>query len=623
MLCDGSIVVTESILARMKSVRQGRMPRYQAIFQAVMDVYRPVIFSGMIVIIVFLPLMTLEGIEGKMFAPMAFTISAGMLGSIVAALFFIPGLAMLFIRVEAGEETSIIKWLQRKYRPLLKKALRRSRLVIIAAVTLFFAAITSLAFIGTEFMPVLEEGSIFIGVTMAPSISLNKATELVMKLEKQVIEFTEVEEVISRVGRPEAGSHPHPVNYGEIQIKLKPASYWQNFSSKNQLIEAINSKLEQTPGINLNFTQPIQNAFDELVSGVKSQLAIKVYGEDLQLLQKLAEQINLAIENTPGLTDLAIEQSFGQPQVQVVADRESCARHGISVDQVLEMVELAVGGETIGNIFINNRRFAINLRYQEQFRDIPETIESLMLTTVNHSLIPLGQVARIKKITGPMQINRENNHRRWIVQGNIRGRDLGSVVAEIKETIATKVKLPAGYTVEFGGQFANQQRAMLRLSLIVPLAVAGVFMMLWLSFSSIRYAMIIFTMVPLSIIGGIFGLIVMQQYLSVPASIGCIALFGMAMLDGMVMVSCFNELQKQGMRLQKTIMLGSINRLAPVLITTLTTLLGLLPLLLASGAGSEIQRPLASVVVFGLLSSTMLTLFVIPAVYYYARFVMA
>lgn len=615
MLCDGSIVVIESILAHLKTARKTGKPVIEAILSAVSEVANPVIFSGIIVIIVFLPLMTLQGIEGKMFTPMAFSISAAMLGSVIAALFFMPGLAALFMKNESGEETVVVKHLQNRYRRLLTAAVQKSRSIVAAAGILFLIAVFMLFSAGTEFIPALEEGSIFISVVMAPSIALEKATELILNLEKQIVKFAEVEEVISRIGRPEAGSHPHPVNYGEVQIKLKPLRDWKNHRTKNDLIEALNKNLSETPGIHLNFTQPIQNAFDELISGVKSQLAIKIYGEDLKILQQTAEDVHNKIHDIPGLVDTSVEQSFGQPQVQVTADREKCARYGIDLNHVLEMVEMAVGGENIGTVFFNNRRFAINLRYQENHRNDPQILENLLIPRGDGSLVPVHQVASIQKVTGPMQINRENNHRRWIVQGNIRGRDMGNVVKDIKERVSEQVKLATGYTIEYGGQFANQQRAMLRLSLIVPAAISGVLIMLWLSFSSLRHALIIFTMVPFSIIGGVFGLYLTGQYLSVPASIGFIALFGMAMLDGMVMVTRFNELRRQGKTISESITEGSESRLGPVLVTTLTTLLGLLPLLMATGAGSEVQRPLAGVVVFGLFSSTILTLFLIPAVY--------
>lgn len=615
MLCDGSIVVMESILARMNRRSDNNESSTAIISGAVCEVGKPVLFSGIIVIIVFLPLLTLQGVEGKMFSPMAFSISAAMAGSIAMALLFVPSLSLLLIRREDSRETGLVKWLQGLYQPRLKTALAHSKLISVLAIIALAIACWTLTKTGTEFIPVLEEGSILIGVTMAPSISLEKAVEVVMGLEKKIVKYPEVSEVIARVGRPEAGSHPHPVNYSEIQIALHPPEKWRSGRNKADLIAELNTNLSKMPGINLNFTQPIQNAFDELVSGVKSQLAIKVFGDDLGILQKLGEEIGQVVKSVPGFVDVAVEQNFGQPQLQITANREQCARHGISVNEILEMVELAIGGEVVGNIHLDNRRFAVHIRYQESYRNNADAIRNLLLTSAGDQLIPLGQVAEVKQMLGPIQINRENSRRRWIVQGNVRGRDLGSTVADIQRIIAEKVKLPAGYIIEYGGQFENQQRAAWRLAIIVPTAIAGVFVMLWLSFACLRHALIIFTMVPMSIIGGVLGLLLTGQYLSVPASIGFIALFGMAMLDGMVMISCFNELRRKGKTVEQAVADGCRARLAPVLVTTLTTLLGLLPLLLSTGAGSEVQRPLAGVVVFGLLSSTILTIFVIPVVY--------
>lgn len=613
MLCDGSIVMMESIL--MKLDHRDTDKKFYIIKAAAKEVSRPILFSGMIVIAVFLPLLTLEGVEGKMFSPMAFSISAAMLGSIIVALIIVPALALFLLKHEKLEETKIVSHFKKYYRPLLEKALQAKKKVIMIACVLLGLAIITAANTGTEFVPVLEEGSIFIGLNMAPSISLGKATDLVMSMEREITKFPEVRETVSRVGRPEAGTHPHPVNYGEIQIELKPRNEWKSGRNKAKLITELNKVLSGFPGVQLNFTQPIQNAFDELISGVKTQLAIKVFGEDQKVIQEKAQLVKNTIDNIPGLVDLAVEQSFGQPQIQIIADRAQCSRYGISVSQILEMVELAIGGEVIGNMFLNTRRFGIHIRYQEEFRKNPDTIRNMLISTADNTLIPLGQIAEVKTVIGPIQINRENNQRRWVVQGNIRGRDLGSVISDIQKRIAEKITLPPGYHIEYGGQFENQQRAMHKLAVIVPVIILAVFVMLWLSFASIRHALIIFTMVPLSIVGGVFGIWIMGEYLSVPASIGFIALFGMAMLDGMVMVSCFNELRKKGKGLHETIVEGSLTRLAPVLVTTVTTLLGLLPLLLASGIGSEVQRPLAAVVVFGLFTSTFLTLFMIPVIY--------
>jgi heavy metal efflux system protein len=445
---------------------------------------------------------------------------------------------------------------------------------------------------------------------------LEKATETIMKVERRILkEYPEVEETVSRIGRPEAGSHPHPVNYAEVHLELHPISKWKRFRDKEELVNAISRDFSSWPGLQLNFTQPIQNAFDELLSGIKAQLAIKVYGEDLSILREKANEISTAIEKVNGLVDLSVEQSFGQPQVQIIPDRVSCSRFGISVNQIMEIVELAVGGEVIDNLYQNTRRYGIHIRFKEEYRVDPEAIRDILIHTEDQGLIPLSQVAEVKEVVGPIQVNREKNQRRWIVQGNVRGRDLGSVIADIRKNIETKVDLPPGYYVEYGGQFENQQRAMKKLSIIVPIVIAVVFLMLWMSFNSIRHAMIIIINVPLALIGGIIGLFIWGEYLSVPASVGFIALFGIAVQNGVVLVSYINELRLSGKGLQESILEGCSLRLRPVLMTATTTILGLTPLLLSRGIGSEVQRPLAVVVIFGLASSTFLTLFIIPAVY--------
>jgi len=453
----------------------------------------------------------------------------------------------------------LVRKLKAVYRPLLARAVRFKFAVMGVAGAALVVSLALAPLLGTEFIPTLEEGSIMIGVTMAPSISLEEGTKLVMEMEREIVQLAPVDETVSRIGRPEAGSHPHPVNYAEVHIELKRLSEWESFDSKDELIEAIEAKLKPFPGVQLNFTQPIQNAFDELLSGIKAQLAIKIYGEDLDILREKAEEVRGAVKDVPGLVDLSKEQSFGQPQVQIVADREACARFGVTVSEIMEMVELAVGGEVIDSIYLNTRRFGIHMRFQEAYRSDPEAVRNILVPTSGGGVIPLSQVAEVRQVTGPIQINREKNQRRWIVQGNVRGRDLGGVVADIQERIGETVALPPGYTIEYGGQFENQQRAMKRLSLI--------------------------------------------------------ALFGIAVQNGVVLVTYFNDLRDRGKSVAEAVAEGAELRLRPVLMTALTTVLGLFPLLLARGIGADVQRPLATVVVFGLTTSTLLTLFVIPAVY--------
>jgi cobalt-zinc-cadmium resistance protein CzcA len=615
MLVDGSIVMVENIHRHLSSKEDSGQGKLGVILQAAHEVGRPITFAVLIIILVFLPLFTLQGVEGKMFSPMAFTISFALLGSILAALVVVPVLSMYLLKGHARKEFVVVRKLKQVYKPLLEFALRRKMLVVGAAVVALIASLAVVPFLGTEFMPTLEEGSILIGVTMTPSISLEKATDTVMKLEQEIMKFPEVKETVSRIGRPEAGSHPHPVNAAEIHIELNDPNSWQRFGNKEQLVESMNRELSAYPGISLNFTQPIQNAFDELISGIKAQLAIKLYGDDLAMLRSKAGEIEEVIADVTGLVDLSVEQSFGQPQVQVVADRDACARYGVNISELLEVVELAVGGEVIDQIYVSSRRFGILVRYQEQYREDPEVIGSLLVHTQDGGAIPLAQVAEIKKVIGPIQINRENNQRRWVLSANVRGRDMGGVVADIQERIKEHVKLPPGYRIEYGGQFENQQRAMARLAVIVPLTILLILFMLYMAFGKMRTAALIITNIPFALIGGIFGLLITGEYLSVPAIVGFIALFGVAVQNGVVLVSFIEYLRSEGLALSQAIVEGAAMRLRPVLMTALTTAMGLVPLLFSRGIGADVQRPLAVVVVCGLVSSTCLTLFVIPALY--------
>lgn len=617
MLGDGAIVVVENIYRHLTDAPNRHRSKIELIVAAAAEVARPILFSVAIIIVVFLPLFTLRGVEGKMFSPMAFTVTFALLGSVVAALVFAPVLSSLFLAAQPRDEFVLVRWLKGVYRPLLEGALRAKGWLVFCALGLFVIAAFLATRLGTEFIPVLEEGVLQLNVTMAPSISLEKATETIMEFERTINRDygDAVEHTMAKIGRPEAGSHPHPVNFANIQMTLRPESEWKNYRSKAQLVGALNERFSQYPGVQLNFTQPIQNLFDELLSGVRTQLAVKIYGDDLDILRAKAEEIRGAVQGIAGLVDLAVEQSYGQPQVQVIADREACARFGVNVSEILEVVELAVGGEVVDQVYLNTRRFGIHVRVQERYRDDPSAIRDLLVQSADGALVPLGQVAEVTETLGPIQVNREKNQRRWTIAANVRGRDIGSVVADMQERIDERVELPAGYWLEIGGQFENQQRAMKRLSLIVPTAFLLIFLMLYFSLGTFRQAALIFVNVPLALIGGVLGLLITGQYLSVPASVGFIALFGIAVQNGLVLVSYINQLREEGMGAEEAVIRGGLMRLRPVLMTAMTTVLGLVPLLLARGMGSEVQRPLAAVVVFGLLSSTVLTLFLAPAMY--------
>jgi cobalt-zinc-cadmium resistance protein CzcA len=609
MLVDGAIVVTENI-HRFLGLKHGtRADRLRLIREAAREVGRPIAFAILIVIIVFMPILSLEAVEGKMFKPLAYTVMLALGGSIVFALAAVPVLASFLLNEKPYRESPFYRSFKAGYRRLLLAALRQKRRVFLAAGLLSGVAVFSLQQTGTEFIPVLEEGSIMVSLTMAPSIALDEAGRTAERAVAEILEIDGVGRVVTRIGRPEAGSHPHPVNYAEIHVEPVRRR------DRSAISQAIRGRLAGIPGIQVNIGQPIQHQFDELLSGVRAQLAIKVYGEQLDEIRTAAESIRTALEEVRGLVDLSVEQSYGQPQVQVVLDHEALARYGVAGERVLGMVETAVGGQVVDTLYRQTRRYGIHVRYAPEFRSTPEALSELFIRSDDGALLQLGQLAEISMRQGPLQINREHNQRRWIVQGNIQDRALSAVLADIKKAVAEQIVLPPGIFIEYGGQFEQQRTAMKRLSVIVPVVIGLIFVLLWLAFHSMRFAAMIILNIPLALIGGVLGLWVTGQYLSVPASIGFIALFGIAMQDAMVLLTDFNDLRSEGHGLRDAVVDGSLIRFRPVIMTTLTTLFGLMPLLLSRGAGAEVQRPLAAVVVFGLATSTFLTLFVLPCIY--------
>ena len=609
MLVDGSIVVTENI-HRFLGLNHGtKADRLKLIHDAAKEVGRPIAFAILIVIIVFLPILSLEAVEGKMFKPLAYTVMLALGGSIAFALVVAPVLASFLLNEKPYKESKFFRSLKAGYRGLLESALKTKAAVFIAVGVFSVLAVLSLARIGTEFIPVLDEGAIMVDMNMAPSIALDEAEATVKRITEEIIKVEGVRETVSMIGRPEAGSHPHPVNFAMIHIEL------DDRNAKAAIVDELRVRLKDFPGVQINFSQPIQHLFDEMLSGSRAQLAIKVYGEELDEIRGTAESMRVALAGVEGLVDLSVEQSFGQPQVQVILNHEELARYGVPGDRVLEMVETSIGGHVVDTLYQNTRRYGIHVRYAEEFRDTPETLRQMFIRSDDGALLRLDQLAEIKMVDGPLQINRENNQRRWIVQGNIQDRALSAVLEDIQSTIAEQVDVPPGVFIEYGGQFEQQRNAMKRLSVIVPVVLISIFVLLWIAFHSVRHAAMIILNVPLALIGGVIGLWVTGQYLSVPASIGFVALFGIAMQDAMVLLTDFNDLRKEGQSVRDAVVNGSLIRFRPVIMTTLTTLLGLTPLLLSNGAGAEVQRPLAAVVVFGLTTSTFLTLFVLPSIY--------
>jgi cobalt-zinc-cadmium resistance protein CzcA len=623
MMVDGGVVMVENVYRHLSEEAQsapegGRAheSRLHVILRSAREVGRPIVFAIAIIIIVFLPLFTLEGVEGKMFRPMAFSISFAMFGSLIFSLTVIPVLCSFFLKGGSEEDTWIMRVVKRPYLPMLRWSLAHRKQTLAGALAALGLSLALVPFLGTEFVPVLEEGSILYRVTLAPSAGLDEAIRTGTQIERMVKAFPEVADVVSKIGRAEAGGDPEPVNNIEAIVTLTPQDRWTPGRDKAGLVEAMERKLAVVPGVALNFSQPIANRVDELLSGVKAQLAIQLFGDDLDRLVQKADEIQQVVSAIPGAADVQTEQVTGQPQLQIRIDRNAIARYGINVEDVQEAIEVAIGGESAGQVFEGIRRFDINVRLQEPYRRDVDAIGSLLIPSPNApARVPLGQLASITTLVGPKQISHDNGQRRIVIQLNVRGRDMGGFVAEAQRRIGARVTLPPGYLVKWGGQFENQQRAMKRLAIIVPITIGLIFILLFSSFGSLKQAALIILNVPFALIGGILGLAASRQYLSVPASVGFIALFGVAVLNGVVLVSYINALRQEGLSLRDAVLRGTELRLRPVLMTAMVAILGLLPLLFSSGAGSEVQRPLAAVVVGGLLSSTALTLLLLPTLY--------
>lgn len=615
MMVDGGVVMVENIYRLLSEHRGDSAPRLTVVRRAALEVARPVSFAIAIIIIVFLPLFTLEGVEGKLFKPLAFTITFAMLGSLVFSLTLVPVLCSLGLKAGSEEDTWILRQIRRRYEPLLNWSLGHRRAVVLGATGALILSLGLVPFLGTEFVPALEEGSILYRATLAPSAGLDEAIRVARQLEEEAKSFPEVVDVVSKIGRAELGGDPEPVNNLEVTVTLTPIESWTTGRDKDQLVDAMRERMRKVPGIALNFSQPIATRVDELLSGVRAQLAIKIFGDDLDSLARLGGEVERIVGGLRGAQDVQTEQLLGQPQLLVQVDRAAVARLGLNVDDALDVVRLAIGGGEAGKVFEGQRRFDIFVRYGETARATPEDITRALVPTPSGGRVPLGQVARITTVEGPKQISREANQRRIVVQANVDGRDLGGFVAEAQAAVARQVRLPSGYFITWGGQFENQRRAMARLALIVPVTIGLIFLLLFGSFNSLKQAGLIILNVPFALIGGIVALLLTGQYLSVPASVGFIALFGVAVLNGVVMVSCINQLREEGLPVLDAVRRGTLLRLRPVLMTALVASLGLVPLLLARGAGSEIQRPLASVVVGGLVTSTLLTLLLLPVLY--------
>jgi len=635
IMVDGSVVMMENIFSHLShpgnhhddapedqlnpnqyAEDQDQQGISLRILEAAKEVARPVFFAVLIITVVFSPLFTLEGVEGKLFQPMAVSVVLALISSLIVALVFVPAMASYVFRKGVKERTSpIMKPLDIAYLSTLPFALKHKASVVITALVLFIGAMALVPSLGTQFVPELEEGTINIRVTLSPSSSLDTALELAPKLEQELMAFPEVLYASSRIGRAELGGDPEPVSNIEIYLGLKPISEWSSAPDRLALQALMEERLEVNPGLLFAFSQPIATRVDELLSGVKAQLAIKLFGSDLNTLVTKGSEIEALVKQVQGARDVALEQVAGEAQLVVRPDRQLLARYNIPVSDVMDLVSNAIGGVTAGQVIQGNERYDIYIRLAEEARNSISAIQNLMLQSNSGAWIKLGDVASVGIESGPPQIRRDDVQRRVVIQANIEGRDMGGLVAELEQRIASEIELPSGYSIVFGGQFENQLRAQKRLMIVVPMSLALIFLLLFFAFGSVSQSLLVMLNVPLALIGGIVALYITDQYLSVPSAVGFITLFGVAVLNGVVMVNAINGRLVRNKNFYQAVNEGARSRLRPVLMTATIAALGLIPLLLSTGVGSEIQKPLATVVVGGLVSSTLLTLFVLPALF--------
>jgi len=621
MMVDGTIVMVENF-DRMLKESPVEEPGIHVIARAFQEVARPILFAISTIIVVFLPLFTLQGVEGKTFRPLAYTVSLAMLGSLLFAIFLAPVLASLIMRrkeqkneKKKSADNFLVQTLLRFYQPMIKFFVRWRFAAILLALVLILIGIIIFPQLGSEFTPTLQEGTIIMRLTMAPSISLNESIRVTQIVERRVIKVPEVEQIITRIGRGEVGAHTDPINSAEMYVMLKPKEEWRTARTQAGLEDVMREEVGNIPGVLANFTQPIQMTVDELLEGVRAELAIKLFGDDLEVLKQKADEIAVAIRKVKGAADVQPDQVSGTPQLLIKVDRHAIARYGINVEDVQEVIRAAVGGAKAGQLFEGVRRFDILVRYAPGFRETNDAISQVLIEAPTGANVPLSQLATVEEITGPRQITRENSQRFITIQANVVGRDIGSFVVDGQKAIEEIVNLPPGYIVTWGGQFRLQQEANKRLAVVVPITLLIIFLLLFSSFNSLKNTLLILMNIPLALVGGVVGLWLLDENLSVPASVGFIALFGVALENGMVLVTYLNQLVRDGVSIDEASVKGAVLRMRPVLMTAITTALGLIPLLLATGVGSEVQRPLATVVIGGLITSTILTLLVIPAVY--------
>lgn len=642
LIIDGAVIIVENCLRRLglyqhqyNTIPDLRM-RLEIVREATREVIRPSVFGVLIILIVYIPIFSLEGIEGKMFHPMAFTVVTALISALVLSITVVPAAVALIVRGRVAEqENFFMRVLKKGYEPLLRGALASTWVVIVVAVVLVILAGVQAARMGTEFLPNLDEGDIALHALRIPGTSLSQAVTMQSTLEDAIRPISEVSHVFAKIGTAEVATDPMPPSVADTFIIMKPREEWPNPDRPRlDLIRQLEETVNQIPGNRYEITQPIQMRFNELISGVRSDLAVKIYGDDLEILAGLAGEVESVLAGIPGASDVGVEQVTGLPMLTVIPDRDRLAYYGLSVEQLHQTLRTALGGAKAGQIFEGDRRFDLVVRLDERIRADLTAIKRLPLTLPDYVMpevagdadmvnvdrppvktIPLGEVAELEFIQGPNQVSRENGKRRVFVTANVRNRDLGSFVNDVQQAVSASIELPAGYWLDYGGTFEQLLSASQRFSVIVPITLLVIFGLLVMAFNSMKDALLVFTGVPLALTGGVAALALRDMPLSIAAAVGFIALSGVAVLNGVVMLSFIRDLRKTGKSLQEAVLEGALTRLRPILMTAFVASLGFIPMALNVGTGAEVQRPLATVVIGGIISSTLLTLLVLPALY--------
>lgn len=614
MMVDATVVMVENIYRHLEEHREHSTR--EAILVAAQEIGRPMFFAILIVIAVFLPVFTLQGIEGKLFKPLAYAVTFSMFGSLLMSLCVAPTLCALWLKLKKGEPKTnpIVGFFKAIYVPVLKWTMRHRYITVLIAVLLIGGSVAAVYLLGSEFLPTIDEGNLLVRATMPTSISLSRAVEISGQIEKKIKEFPEVETVVAKIGRAELGGDPESVSNDEMYVRLKPKEQWTTAKTKDALVEAMRQKVEGFPGVDFNFSQVIQTRNDELISGINAQIAVKVFGEDQETLLKLAQQVRDAMSNVRGVSDLAVEQVDGEQHLEVELNRSELARYGLNVSDVLEAAKISIGGDEATQVLEGQRRFAIFVRLSEDYRNQVEKLGNILITAPVGGRVPLGQLAAFKLSTGDAVIDREDALRRVVVKCNVTDRDIGGFVKDAQASVDRQIKMPPGYFITWGGQFQNAQEANRRLAVAIPIALVLVFVLIYACFGSFRNTLTIIFNIPIALVGSTFFLLISGFPLSVPALVGFIAVFGIAVQNGMVMVNYINKLRHRGRNLHEAVVEGATVRLRAELLSALIGSISLIPFIISTGTGAEIEKPLAIVVVGGMVMAPIKIVF-LPMVY--------